>query len=72
MHHDKNYRNTFIHKALNPYSDDNRWVYLISDPPHLIITIRNFWSHSGTNGTRLMQVYYYILNSVIILFYTVE
>ena len=31
-------------------------LLFISDPPHLIKTTRNCWSHSGTNGTRLMTV----------------
>jgi len=29
------------HKVLNKYSKEKRYIYLISDPPHLIKTIRN-------------------------------
>lgn len=45
-------------KTQNPYADpkENRFLYFISDPPHLIKTTRNCWSHSGYNGTRLMLV----------------
>jgi hypothetical protein len=32
------------HKVLNPYSSDGRYLYFISDPPHLIKTVRNCWS----------------------------
>ena len=56
MHHDKSDSNSFTYKAQNPYSTDNRWVYIISDPPHLMKTVRNCWLHSGVNGTRHMQV----------------
>ena len=59
MHHDKNDPNTFMYKGLNLYSDDHRWVYFFSDPPHLLKTIRNCWCNSGSNGTRLMKVIYY-------------
>ncbi len=30
----------------NPYSGDDRQVYFISDPPHLIKTVRNAWCNS--------------------------
>ena len=56
MHHDKKDPETFTYKARNPFSNDNRWLFFIADPPHLIKTIRNCWSHSGVNGTRRMQV----------------
>lgn len=36
------------HKAKNPYAKDERWVFFISDPPHLIKT--------ACNGTRHMEV----------------
>ena len=45
------------YKTKNPYADDEkRWIYFISDPPHLIKTARNCLSHSGDSGTRLMTV----------------
>ena len=56
MHLDKKDSSTFNYKAKNPYSNDDRWVYFIADPPHLLKTIRNCWSHSGYGGTRLMKV----------------
>ena len=39
-----------------PYKAKNKMIDL-SDPPHLIKTVRNCWSHSGATGTRHMQVY---------------
>ena len=56
MHHAKKDPGTYFYKARNPYSSDNRWVYFVSDPPHLIKTVRNCWSHSGVDGTRHMKV----------------
>ena len=56
MHKNPKDKDTFIHKARNPYSIENRWVYFFSDPPHLIKTVHNCWSHSGFGGTRLMKV----------------
>ena len=44
------------HKAKNFYAKDERWVFFISDLPHLIETARNCWSHSGISGTRHMEV----------------
>ena len=43
-------------KTRNPFAKEERWLYFICDPPHLIKTTRNCWSHSGWNGTRLMKV----------------
>jgi len=37
---------TYIHKTANPYATDGRFLYFISDPPHLIKTVRNCWSNS--------------------------
>lgn len=56
MHYDKKDPSTFIHKAVNPFAEDQRWLYFFSDPPHLVKTIRNCWYQSGINGTRHMQV----------------
>ena len=33
-----------VYKVANPYCDD-RQIYFISDPPHLIKTVRNAWSN---------------------------
>ena len=35
-----------VYKTPNPFSDDNRDVYFMSDVPHLIKTVRNCWSNS--------------------------
>ena len=40
------------HKTVNPYSSSGRFLYYISDPPHLLKTTRNCWSHSGSHGNR--------------------
>ena len=56
MHYDEKDPSTFKYKARNPYASDYRWLYFISDPPHLLKTVRNCWSHSGIDGTRRMQV----------------
>ena len=55
IHHDSK-NPTSLYKTKILYSSDGRSLYFIADPPHLIKTIRNCWSHSGENGTRLMQV----------------
>lgn len=57
MHYNKKDVSIFLHKAKNPYSSDGHWLYFIADPPHLIKTVRNCWSHSGVHGTHHMQVY---------------
>lgn len=45
------------HKVKNMYAEDERYIYFISDPPHLLKTIRNCFSHSyGPVSTREMQV----------------
>ena len=49
------------YKTNNPYAKDERWIYFIADPPHLIKTVRNCWSHSGVNGTIHMEVNYIYL-----------
>ena len=35
-----------VYKTPNPYSDDNRDIYFMSDVLHLIKTVRNCWSNS--------------------------
>ena len=44
------------YKAKNVFATDERWLFFIADPPHLMKTVRNCWSHSGKSGTRHMQV----------------
>lgn len=47
-----------VYKTHNPYANpvENRYLYFVSDPSHLVKTIRNCWSHSSMSGTRLMTV----------------
>ena len=59
--HGKKSKSTPIYKTKNRYSHDGRSLYFVADPPHLIKTAINCWSHSGVNGTRLMQVTSYIV-----------
>ena len=33
-----------MYKVKNPYAADNRDLFFISDPPHLLKTTRNCWS----------------------------
>lgn len=49
--------NGLVYKVKNIYAADERYIYFISDPPHLVKTIRNCLSHSyGPGSTREMQV----------------
>lgn len=41
-----------VHKVKNPYAEDGRYIFLMSDPPHLIKTTRNCWY----NKKRLLWV----------------
>ena len=49
---------SLTYKTHNPFADpkEERSLFFISDPPHLMKTTRNCWSHSGFSGTRLMAV----------------
>ena len=61
-----------IYKTINRYSGlEKRPLFFFSDPPHLIKTARNCWSHSDFSGTRLMTVspYLFGVNSII-MYYT--
>ena len=40
------------YKTLNPYSSGARYLFFISDPPHLLKTTRNCWSHSSLHGSK--------------------
>ena len=47
------------YKTINPYSDERRYIYFISNVPHLMKTVRNCWSHSFGHGcTRKLWVSY--------------
>ena len=39
-----------IYKTKNIYTSDDRYMYFIYDPPHLIKTTRNCLSHSHINN----------------------
>ena len=36
---------SLTYKTINPYAKEDRFIFFISDPPHLIKTVRNCWSH---------------------------
>ena len=56
IHYNEKDSSTFPYKARNPYSEDNRCLFFIADPPHLVKTVRNCLSHSSACGTHHMQV----------------
>ena len=39
-----------VYKVLNPYSIEKRFLYFISDVPHLVKTARNCWSNSFSHS----------------------
>ena len=45
-----------VYKTRNIYSMDGRYLYFISDTPHLIKTTRNCWYTSRFQGARLLMV----------------
>ncbi len=47
-----------VHKVRNPYSEEKRYIFFMSDPPHLIKTTRNCWNSTK----RLMWVRQHRLN----------
>ena len=51
----------FAYKVPNPYAED-RYLYLISDPPHLLKTIRNSWS------SKVRKLWVCFLSCIIILY----
>ena len=34
-----------VYKVGNPYATDGRSIFFLSDPPHLIKTVRNSWAN---------------------------
>ena len=57
FHMHKSRKGGVVYKTKNIYADDDRSIYFISDPPHLVKTVRNCWSHSyGRYCTREMLV----------------
>ena len=49
-------KESFTYKTKNPYSVDGRSIFFISDPPHLIKTVRNCWANSHAH-TRTRQLW---------------
>ena len=46
-----------VYKTNNPYTNEERAIYFMSDVPHLVKTTRNNWSHSFSHGrTRKLWV----------------
>ena len=39
----------FVHKTLNKYALEERYLYFVSDPPHLLKTARNCFANSGSH-----------------------
>ena len=39
LHSDASY------KVVNPFTDEDRFLYFFSDPPHLLKTVRNAWAN---------------------------
>ena len=45
------------YKTINPYANEDRPLFFISDPSHLIKTVRNCWANSyGHSYTRKLKV----------------
>lgn len=58
MHND-GAKDNICYKTKNPYADEDqeRYVYFVSDVPHLLKTVRNCWSHLHSHGnTRKLWV----------------
>ena len=55
MHRSK--KEEITYRVKNPYSSDDRYVFFVSDVPHLIKTTRNCWSNSfGHSNKRALWV----------------
>lgn len=54
-------KNGIVYRTVNRYCHD-RFIYFISDVPHLIKTTRNCWQPSSNCGTRCMWVCFIIQN----------
>lgn len=53
-------------KVLNPYSSNERYIYFLSDPPHLLKTTRNCWSSPKRCLDKLFKAVSSILHGYII------
>ena len=48
---------SIVYKTENVYAENgDRWIFFVSDPPHLMKTARNCLYNSGFSGTRLTTV----------------
>ncbi len=65
--HSSNQSTELVYKTLNVYAPEKRWIYFISDPPHLMKTTRNCLENSGVHGTRHMEVSFYPIHITIII-----
>lgn len=45
--HQPCYAGSLVYKVPNPYSSDSRFLYFISDPPHLVKTMQNCFMSMG-------------------------
>lgn len=45
-----------LYKVRNIYSEDDRFIYFFSDPPHLIKTTQNCWA-SSCHNLKLVHTY---------------
>ena len=61
-------RSDIVYKVTNPYSEDRRSLYFVSDPPHLLKTIRNYWS----NRLLWVRTYRSLLSAYVHVFCLVE
>ncbi|CAG2224811.1 THAP9 [Mytilus edulis] len=53
--HKTDEQQTTVYRAINRFAADERYIYFVSDPPHLIKTARNCFSNSGSHkNTRKM------------------
>ena len=53
--------NKSTYKTKNPYAESERYLFFLSDVPHLIKTVRNCWANSyGHSFSRTLWVYIYI------------
>lgn len=46
---------SLVHKVSNPFATDDRYLYFLVDPPHLLKTVRNAWA----NNKRKLWVSYW-------------
>ena len=58
---DDNVKHGVVYRTKNIYAPDGRYIYFISDVPHLIKTSRNCWLGCYVGGPRYMQVLVCIL-----------